>query len=143
LEQLSRELGIEDAVWMPGYDTNPYRYMAAADVFVLASAWEGCPIALQEAMGCGAAVVVTDAPGGMKDIIEHGKHGLLVPTGNPAALAKGLLQILTDSALKQHYREQAQLRSHDFHYLNTSQQYLDFCQAVLSSSTQTRESLAR
>jgi len=143
LESLCQELDIQDSVWMPGYDTNPYRYMAAADVFVLASAWEGCPIALQEAMGCGAAVVVTDAPGGMKDIIEYGKHGVLVPTGNPDALAKGLLQILTNPDLKQHYQEQAKLRSHDFHYLNTSQQYLDFCQAILASSTPTKEALAR
>jgi len=143
LESLCQELDIKDSVWMPGYNTNPYRYMAAADVFVLASAWEGCPIALQEAMGCGAAVVVTDAPGGMKDIIEYGKHGVLVPTGNPDALAKGLLQILTNPDLKQHYQEQAKLRSHDFHYLNTSQQYLDFCQAILASSTPTKEALAR
>jgi len=142
LEQLCQDLGIEDAVWMPGYDTNPYRYMAAADIFVLASAWEGCPIALQEAMACGAAVVVTDAPGGMKDIIESGKHGLLVPAGKPDALAEGLLKILADPALKQHYREQARVRSQDFHYRNTSQQYLDFGCAVMASSINTREAIA-
>ena len=43
LEQLCQELGIADSVAMPGYDSNPYRYMAKADIFVLASAWEGCP----------------------------------------------------------------------------------------------------
>ncbi|PSN16426.1 glycosyltransferase [filamentous cyanobacterium CCT1] len=141
LEQNCQDLGIEDAVWMPGYDTNPYRYMAAADVFVLASAWEGCPIALQEAMACGAAVVVTDAPGGMKDIIEYGKHGLLVPTGNPDALAEELLKILADPELKQHYQEQARLRSLDFHYRNTSQQYLDFGCSVMASSMKTKEAI--
>jgi glycosyltransferase involved in cell wall biosynthesis len=143
LESLCQELRIEDSVWMPGYDSNPYRYMAAADVFVLASAWEGCPIALQEAMACGAAVVVTDAPGGMKDIIEYGKHGMLVSTNNPDALAKGLLQILADSNLKQHYRDQAKQRSQDFHYLNTSRQYLEFCQTVLAPSTQTQEAVVQ
>jgi len=132
LENLVQELGIADSVWMPGYDPNPYRYMAQSDVFVLASAWEGCPIALQEAMACGAAVVVTDAPGGMKDIVEYGKNGVLVQTGNPEALAQGLLQLLTDPALKQHYREQSQLRAREFHYLNTAQQYLDFCKEVLA-----------
>ncbi len=141
LETLMHELGIEDSVWMPGYDTNPYRYMAAADIFVLASAWEGCPIGLQEAMACGAAVVVTDAPGGMKDIIEYGNYGVLVPTGNPESLAQGLLQILTNAELKQHYQEKAQQRSQDFHYLHTSQQYLDFGQAVMISSTPNREVL--
>ncbi|MBD1847828.1 glycosyltransferase [Cyanobacteria bacterium FACHB-63] len=136
LEDLSQDLGIADAVWMPGYDPNPYRYMAKADVFVLASAWEGCPVALQEAMACGAAVVVTDAPGGMKDIVEYGKSGMIVPAGKPEALAEGILKILMQPALQKHYREQAKQRSQDFHYLNTSQQYLDFCQAILGSASQ-------
>lgn len=141
LESLCRELDIADAVWMPGYDPNPYRYMAACDVFVLASAWEGCPIALQEAMACGAAVVVTDAPGGMKDIVEYGKSGVLVAAGDPNALATGILQILMQPELKHHYREQARQRSQAFHYRNTSQQYLDFCQSILSA-TGHREVLA-
>uniref|UniRef100_A0A832M575 Glycosyltransferase n=1 Tax=Oscillatoriales cyanobacterium SpSt-402 TaxID=2282168 RepID=A0A832M575_9CYAN len=133
LEMLCHTLGIEESVWMPGYDPNPYRYMAACDLFVLASAWEGCPIALQEAMACGAAVLVTDAPGGMKDIVEYGKFGMMVPTGDVNALAAGIKQVLTQPELKHHYREQAQQRSRDFHYLNTSQQYLEFCQNILSS----------
>jgi len=141
LESLSRTLGIADSVWMPGYDTNPYRYMANADVFVLASAWEGCPIALQEAMACGAAVVVTDAPGGMKDIVEYGKAGMVVPANKPEALAEGILKVLAQPDLKQHYREQAKLRSQTFHYLNTSQQYIDFCQFVLASPFKEKEAV--
>jgi len=85
-------------------------------------------------MTCGAAVVVTDAPGGMKDIVEYGTSGLLVAAGNPDALAAGLLQVLTQPALKRHCREQARTRSQAFHYRNTSQQYLDFCQSVLSAT---------
>lgn len=133
LENLSKELGIQELVSMPGYDPNPYRYMASCDLFILASAWEGCPIALQEAMGCGAAVLVTDAPGGMKDIIDYGKYGMMVATSNAEALAKGMLQILTQIDLKQNYRKQAKVRSQDFHYLNISKQYLDFCLSVLVS----------
>jgi glycosyltransferase involved in cell wall biosynthesis len=133
LENLSKELGIQELVWMPGYDSNPYRYMAKCDLFVLASAWEGCPIALQEAMGCGAAVVVTDAPGGMKDIIDYGKYGMMVATSDAEALATGMLRILTQIDLKQDYRKQAKVRSQDFHYLHISKQYLDFCLSVLVS----------
>jgi glycosyltransferase involved in cell wall biosynthesis len=141
LENLCQELGIKDSVYMPGYDPNPYRYMANCDVFVLASAWEGCPIALQEAMACGAAVIVTDAPGGMKDIIDYGKYGMMLPMGDPDVLAEGMLQILTQSDLKQHYREQAKQRSQDFHYLNTSRQYLDFCQSVLAPPSKHKETI--
>jgi glycosyltransferase involved in cell wall biosynthesis len=133
LEQLCQELGIADSVWMPGYDPNPYRYMAKCDVFVLASAWEGCGIALQEAMACGAAVIVTDAPGGMKEVIDYGKCGRMVPTGDPDALAKEILLLLSQPELKQYYRSQAQQRAGDFHYLHTAQQYIDLCQSVLSA----------
>ncbi|MBE9228390.1 glycosyltransferase [Phormidium sp. LEGE 05292] len=139
LESLCQELNITDSVWFPGFDPNPYRYMAASDVFVLASAWEGCPIALQEAMACGTASVVTDAPGGMKDIVEYGKYGVLVKAGDPDALATGILQLLTQPELKQHYREMAKVRSQDFHYLNASKQYLDFCQSVLASASENQE----
>ena len=139
LEDLCKNLGLEDSVWMPGYDSNPYRYMANCDLFVLASAWEGCPIALEEAMGCGAAVLVTDAPGGMKDIVDYGKYGAVVPTGNPDVLAQGILKILTQPNLKQHYREQAKQRSQDFDYLKISQQYLDFCQSILAAPSSKKE----
>lgn len=133
LEQLCQDLGIAESVAMPGYESNPYRYMAKADLFVLASAWEGCPIALQEAMAAGAAVVVTDAPGGMKDAIESGKYGRMVPTGDPDALAAEILYLLDRPELRQYYRSQAQQRAGDFHYLNAAQQYIDLCQSVLSA----------
>jgi glycosyltransferase involved in cell wall biosynthesis len=140
LEQLCQELGIAESVWMPGYDPNPYRYMAHCDLFVLASAWEGSPVALQEAMACGAAVLVTDAPGGMKDIVEYGRYGMMVPTNDTDALAQGIRQILTQPELKQHYRQQSQQRSLDFDYLNISKQYLEFCQSILAAEPQSDNS---
>lgn len=134
LEHLCRELNIEASVWMPGYDPNPYRYMAQCDLFVLASAWEGSPVALQEAMACGAAVIVTDAPGGMKDIVEYGKYGMMVKTNNTDALAQSMVEMLTKPELKEHFRHQSKLRSQEFHYLNISKQYLDFCRSILMTS---------
>ena len=133
LEGLCKELGIEKYVSMPGYDSNPCKFMSACDVFVLASAWEGCPVALEEALTCGAAVIVNDAPGGSKDLIEYGKYGMMVPTGNHDALANAIVQILTENNLKKHYQEQACIRSQDFHYLNISKKYLDFYNFVLES----------
>ena len=130
LESLCKELQVEEYVSLPGYDSNPYRLMSACDVFVLASAWEGCPVALEEALACGAAVIVNDAPGGSKDIVEHGKHGMMVPNGDHNALAEAIIQILTNTDLKQHYQQQARNRSQDFQYLNISKKYLDFCNSL-------------
>jgi glycosyltransferase involved in cell wall biosynthesis len=141
LEQLCQDLDIAATVAMPGYDANPYRYLATCDLFVLASAWEGCPIALQEAMACGAAVVVTDAPGGMKDIIAEGKFGMMVPNGDPEALAQGMLQILTQPHLKQHYRDRSLLRSEDFQDLKIAREYLNLCRKTIATPSHPQKSV--
>ena len=126
LQALCDELDIQEAVSMPGYVHNPYRYMKACDLFVLYSAWEGCPVALEEALACGAAVIVNDAPGGSRDIVGDGKYGAVVPNNNPQALANTIVKILNDPQLKKYYQQQALLRCHDFQYQKISQQYLDF-----------------
>jgi glycosyltransferase involved in cell wall biosynthesis len=132
LETLCQELEIVDQVEMPGFERNPYRFMATCGVFVLASAWEGCPISLQEAMTCGAPVIVNDAPGGSKDIVDYGHYGMMVPNGNIDALSNAIVKILTDSALQEHYRQQSRLRAQDFLYLQICQQYVDFAQSLPS-----------
>jgi len=135
LENLCKELQIEEHVDMPGFDSNPCRFMSACDVFVLASAWEGSPVALAEALASGAAVIVNDATGGSKDIIEYGKYGMMVPTGDHDALAKSIIQVLTDTKLKSHYQEQSLSRSQDLQALKISKQYLDFYNSVLVSKS--------
>lgn len=130
LEKLCQDLNVQQWVEMPGFDHNPYRFMARCGVFVLASAWEGCPIALEEAMACGAPIIVNDAPGGSKDVIDYGKFGMMVSNGDVNALAAAIVQILTDPHLRQHYQQQAKQRSQDFHYLKVSRQYLEFYESL-------------
>jgi glycosyltransferase involved in cell wall biosynthesis len=90
LEALVSELGLDDAVRLPGWVVNPYPYMARTDVFVLSSRWEGLPSVLIEALFCGASVVATDCPSGPMEILEGGRHGVLVPVGDVRALADGI-----------------------------------------------------
>ena len=130
LEALCRELGIAEAVVMPGYIGNPCWYMARCAVFVLASAWEGCPVALEEAMACGAAVVVSEAPGGSKDLVEQGKHGVMVPALDEALLAEAIIDLLNDPARREDYQRRAALRAQDFDYSRISRQYLEFYETV-------------
>jgi len=94
LQTLIDELGITGAVRLPGFQANPYTYMARAAVFVLASAWEGLPTVLIEALACGCPIVSTDCPDGPAEILENGKHGMLVPVGDPDALARAITQKL-------------------------------------------------
>jgi len=133
LESLCKELQIEEHVAMPGYVSNPCSFMSACDVFVLASAWEGCPVAIEEALASGAPIIVNDAPGGSKDLVDYGKYGVMVRDGDEKALTEAIVKIIGQPNLKKHYQAQARKRSYDFNYLKISQQYLDFYNSVVAS----------
>jgi glycosyltransferase involved in cell wall biosynthesis len=94
LERLVRDLGLEDAVKLPGYRANPLKYFARSDVFVLSSHVEGLPNVLVEAMMCGCTPVSTDCPTGPREVLMDGKYGYLSPPGNPQKLAEAMLEAL-------------------------------------------------
>jgi glycosyltransferase involved in cell wall biosynthesis len=65
--------------------------MAAADGYVMSSAWEGMPLVVGEAMGMQKPVVATDV-GGVRELV--GDTGLLVPPKDPHALSQAMLRIM-------------------------------------------------
>ena len=83
--------------------------MAACDLFALASRNEGLPVAVMEALALGLPVVAT-AVGGVPEVVEHGREGLLVPPGRPLELAEALVSLLTDDARRQKLAEAAARR---------------------------------
>jgi glycosyltransferase involved in cell wall biosynthesis len=94
LLDLAATLGITADLDLPGFEPNPYPYLAGARVFALSSAWEGSPNVLTEAMALGTPVVATDCPSGPREILADGRFGPLVPVGDAAALAAALAQVL-------------------------------------------------
>jgi glycosyltransferase involved in cell wall biosynthesis len=94
LEALAKELGIEEDVQLPGFNSNPYAFMKRANVFVLSSVLEGLPTVLIEAMALGTPVVSTDCKSGPKEILGNSGYGTLVPTKNPEALAVAIEKTL-------------------------------------------------
>ena len=94
LASLTAQLGISADVQLPGFQTNPFAYMARAGVFVLSSAWEGLSNVLIEALACGCPVVSTDCPHGPAEVLDGGKYGTLVPVADSEALAQALAAAL-------------------------------------------------
>lgn len=94
LTALAAELGVAEHLKLPGFEPNPYRYMARADVFALTSRREGSGAVLVEALACGAPAVACDCPTGPAAILGQGRHGPLVPVGDDEALAAALERLL-------------------------------------------------
>jgi glycosyltransferase involved in cell wall biosynthesis len=83
-----------------GDDSTVAGVMATADVFVLPSVFEGTPLTLIEAMWSGLPVVTTGTSG-MRDVVAHGRTGLLVPPGDRTALAAALSRLIGERHLRQ------------------------------------------
>jgi glycosyltransferase involved in cell wall biosynthesis len=106
LRSLIAAAGLQEAVILCGFQSNPWKYIARADGFVLTSRYEGFGNVLIEAMACGVPVVAT-ASEGTVDIVRHGLVGLLVEEHSPAAVAAALYELLRDEAQRSHMAEQA------------------------------------
>ncbi|MFM9047372.1 MAG: glycosyltransferase, partial [Cyanobium sp.] len=113
LEELALREGVADRVVFEGFQANPSSYMARGSIFVLYSRFEGMPNALLEAMAAGLPVIVSDASPGPLEMVEHGVHGLVVPTDDVDALAMALSRLMADPVLRQRLGEasRARLRS--------------------------------
>jgi glycosyltransferase involved in cell wall biosynthesis len=113
------ELGLENVVALPGFvpiGSELMEYYRRSDLFVLVSVTEGLPQALIEAQANAVPIVATDV-GGVGVVLDNGKAGILVPSGDPAALAESIDRLVADSgrlsALVKRGRELAELRTLD------------------------------
>ncbi|MBK7324200.1 MAG: glycosyltransferase family 4 protein [Candidatus Microthrix sp.] len=84
--------------------------MAGFDVFVMASRWEGLPVAFMEARALGLPVVVTSV-GGLTDHVEDGVDGLLVEPNSDDALVAALQKVVGSADLRQRLAEGSARRS--------------------------------
>lgn len=99
LEALSRELGLQDFVRFVGWQRDAARVLSILDVYCLSSLWEAFGLAAAEAMALEKPVVATRVDG-VAEVVQDGETGVLVPPGDPEALAEGLVTLLTDAGLR-------------------------------------------
>lgn len=127
LEAAVANAGLQDCASLPGFDRNPYAAMAAADLFVLSSRWEGLPTVLIEALAAGTNVVAADCPSGPMEVLEGGRYGSLVPTDDPQALADAILSRLSHPI----DRETLQKRADEYSLENVQAIYEDLFREVM------------
>ena len=98
LKELAQQLDLNDHVVFAGYVQQLAPLYAAADLFVMASHLEGLCTSILDAMLAGVPVVATRT-GGIPEIVEDGKNGLLVPPKNPEALTEAIASALAQPEL--------------------------------------------
>ncbi|MBT3670469.1 MAG: glycosyltransferase [Bacteroidetes bacterium] len=97
LEMLIEDLDIKKDVALIGFEKNPYKFLSKAKVFVHTSSTEGFGLVLVEALAAGCPVISVNNSGGTLEVLDYGKYGRMVPTGNIEKLTKTIGSIIMNS----------------------------------------------
>ena len=111
LRSLAAEPELDGRIIFAGERTDVPRLMAACDLFVLASRWEGFGLVFLEAMAAGKPVVTTNVSG-IPEVVLHEQTGLLVPPGDPAALAAAIVKLCADPTERRRLGNNGYERAH-------------------------------
>lgn len=107
LEKLIKKYNLEKDFFLAGAIANAYKYLKAFDIFVLPSVKEGFPWTILEAMAAGVSIIATKV-GGVGEVIESGKTGLLVKPARPEELARATAELLDNFRLRETFSRQAE-----------------------------------
>ena len=105
LETLRDELGLGDRLLLPGTVKHPHVLLKKSDLFVSSSVLEGFPMALCEALACGLPVIATEYHSAIRDIVEDGQNGILVPPGDAGSLADAMIRLIENPQERKHLAE--------------------------------------
>lgn len=138
LEELIREMKLEDSIKLCGFVENPYKFVKKCDLFVLPSLFEGFPNTLAESICLGIPVVATDCDSGAREILapdtnigqktegsfELAQYGILCPvcgdnvryadrsiSEEEDILAKAIIYMLENEKIYQHYKQRIKERA--------------------------------
>ena len=99
VEALVNELGMQSTVRFLGIRSDVPELMGACDVVVHSTRTEGLSMSILEAMAAGVPIVATDIPA-CREVLDEGRCGILVPPGDPVALATAIRTLLGDESLR-------------------------------------------
>lgn len=132
LKSQAKQLGVEHEVLFTGPRQDVEGLLAAVDLFVSSSLWEGLPTAILESMAAKVPVVATDVSG-TREIVRDGVTGLLVPPEDPHSLAHAVVRMFREREQAIAMAEQAYCRAQDFSIARVSRQYMEVYHGLLNA----------
>lgn len=131
LNNLTVELGVNKEVKFLGVRKDIKELMASSKIFVLPSRWEGFGIVIIEAMSNMLPIIATSV-GGIPEIIENGKDGILIPPENPKALTRAIDSLLENGKLREKLSQAAYKKVREKYSIDTySVRMLDFYKSLV------------
>jgi glycosyltransferase involved in cell wall biosynthesis len=119
LEAQTAALGLKERILFCGALLQPFALLRRAQLFVMASRYEGFPLAHGEALACGLPVIASDCPsapargggsprpGGVRELIRRATDGILTPCEDPAALARAMATLMREPAVRRQFARNA------------------------------------
>ena len=131
LESLTEQLSIGHATHLLGARDDIEELLAAMDLFVSSSLWEGLPTVILEAMASGVPIVATDVSG-TRELVRDGVTGRLVPAGDAALLAQAIVSALQDVGHTHEMVKGARALVQDFSIEQVAQQHVEAYSTLLA-----------
>jgi glycosyltransferase involved in cell wall biosynthesis len=128
-----REAGLGGRVRFPGFVADVETFWRGIDVFFLPSAFEAMGTVLLDAMAHGIPIVTTRV-GGIPELVEHEREGLLASRGDARGLAAALLALARDPSRARALGEAGRLRAHEFDVAETSRRTRELYERLLAGS---------
>jgi glycosyltransferase involved in cell wall biosynthesis len=132
LEAQARQLGLDDRVHFPGYfqDVTPLYYLF--DVYVISSQQESMTYVGMQALALGCPVLATDC-GGIRELLDNGRCGIIVPVNDSTALREGMLTLATHPQMRSRFAELGRER---FEKYFTEDRMISNLEAILQGQPQ-------
>jgi len=110
LQQYAARLGVQDSIRFLGFVKDTPAVLAAIDIFLLPSDWEGLPVSVLEALHAGVPIIATRV-GGIPEILRDGVEGVLIEPRSPRAIRDAIVSLTEDFATRARFVRAAERRA--------------------------------
>lgn len=111
LQNLIKELNLENRVHLMGFEKNPYKYMSKCYTFVFVSLFEGFSNALIEALACGKFIISSDHKSGARELLGDDEWGVLVPVNDELSTQNAMQKAIDNESFVKAYEQKAKTRA--------------------------------